>query len=95
MRIANLRNNLKTRAQKSTATKSASPNPLETETEMLQRHKAFQGVTEQTRLETATLWRRRNTVSGCPWLRMNIHKRIFSSIVETGLSALSIDLGPS
>jgi len=29
---------------------------------------------------------RSNTVSGCPWLRMNIHKRIFSSIVVVVLS---------
>jgi hypothetical protein len=29
---------------------------------------------------------RSNTVLGCPWLRMNIHKRIFSSIVGVSLS---------
>jgi hypothetical protein len=27
-----------------------------------------------------------NTVSGCPWLRMNIHKPFFSSIVVVWLS---------
>jgi hypothetical protein len=27
-----------------------------------------------------------NTVLGCPWLRMNIHKGIFSSIVAARLS---------
>jgi hypothetical protein len=29
---------------------------------------------------------RSNTVSGCLWLRMNIHKRFFSSIVIASLS---------
>ena len=53
---------------------------------MLQRHNALQIVTEQTKLETATLWPGRNTVSDCRMLRMNIHKRIFSSIVDTALS---------
>ncbi|MBR0985484.1 hypothetical protein [Bradyrhizobium liaoningense] len=50
------------------------------------RDKALQGVTKQTTLEAATLWQRRNTVSGCQTLRMSIHKRIFSSIVDAGRS---------
>jgi hypothetical protein len=53
---------------------------------MLQRRGALQGVTEETRFETATLWRRRNTVSGCQTLRMSSHKRDFSSIVDAGCS---------
>jgi hypothetical protein len=32
---------------------------------------------------------RSNTVLGCPWLRMNIHKGIFSSIVAARLSRYS------
>ncbi|WP_146101295.1 hypothetical protein [Bradyrhizobium sp. AC87j1] len=86
MRIENLRKNLKQRFKIGSCEITFREPSSQPRRKMLQRDKALQGVTKETTLETATLWQRRNTVSGCQTLRMSIHKRIFSSIVDAGRS---------
>jgi hypothetical protein len=76
LRIENLGNNLKQRF-KNQQHEIGVPDRQLNRTEIIA---TPQGVTkrqEKTKLETATLWQQRHTVSGCQTLRMSIHKRIF------------------
>jgi hypothetical protein len=84
LRIINLRNKPETTTQKSAVTKSTSPNRRRNRDGNVAMPEGLakrRGADINRNSDSHS-----NTVLGCPWLRMNIHKGIFSSIVAARLS---------